>query len=158
MEKHMSSYWKKRAPHKPMEYVDDRIVIRPHNDLSLVEINYIYEGQIIPNRVIQNRNVYEITRLDPQYYINGFMVTTENGFVHLITLFGYHPNRNPDTNLYCLPDYKKGVLYNESYFERLLTNIKTWYLDDCYFRPGKSKYDLKRLKSISLQFNEGESQ
>jgi hypothetical protein len=156
MAEHLSNYWKKRAPHKPMEYVDDRIVIRPMHDLPLVEKQYIYEGQIVPNRIIKDRNVYEITRLDPQYYINGFMVITQQALVQVVTLFGFHPNRDPDTFLYCIPDYKKGVLFDQIYFERLLTNIKTWYLDNCFFLPSKKRYTTKKLKSIAIQLNEGE--
>lgn len=156
MAKHLSSYWKKRAPHKPIDYVDDRIVIRPYVDLPLVEKTYIYEGQIIPNRIIKDKNVFEITNLNPQFFINGFTVTTENDLVSFITLFGYHPNKNPKTNLYCLPDHKKGVKFDEIYFERLLTNIRTWYLNDCFYYPAQKDYEAKKLKSISLQLNEGD--
>ena len=152
-----SSYWKKRAPRKPMDYVDDRIVIWGHNnDLPLIEKIYLYEGQITPTRMIKNKQVYEITYLHPQFFINGFMVTTEQDFVRHITLFGYHPNRDPETNFYCLPKYKKGVKYDEKYYEMLLTNIKTYYLDDCFYTPPKNQVEYKKLKSISMQFNQGD--
>jgi hypothetical protein len=150
----MSSYWKRREPHKQqIEYVDDRILIRPMVDVPLVEKTHIYEGCIIPNRVIKGRNVYEIIEIGPQYYINGFSVTTEQDKVQLVTLFGYHPNRDPKTNLYCIPDYKKGVIFDQIYLDRLITNIKTYYLDNCYFIPRSVKY--RKLKSIAIQFNEG---
>ena len=152
-----SSYWKKRAPHKDMDYVDDRIVIWGHDtDLPLIEKTYLYEGQITPTRMIKNKQAYEITYLHPQFFINGFMVTTEQDLVRHITLFGYHPNRDPATNLYCLPNYKKGVKYDGKYYEMLLTNIKTYYLDDCFYTPPKKQVEYKKLKSISMQFNEGD--
>lgn len=157
MEKRLSNYWKKRAPHKPVDYVDDRIVIWSHNDdLPLVEKCYLYEGQIIPNRMVKDKNVFEITYLNPMFYINGFLVMTENDMVRTITLFGYHPNRDPKTNLYCLPDYKKGVKYDQVYFERLLTNIKTYYLDDCFYTPSHSHVTYKKLKSMAIQLNKGD--
>jgi hypothetical protein len=154
---HSSSYWKKRAPHKQMEFIDDRIVIRPYqDDLPLVEKSYFYEGLIIPNRMIKNRAVYEITKLHPMFYINGFLVMTENSKVRNIILFGYHPNRDPKTSLYCLSNDKKDVIYDEIYFNRLVTNIKTYYLDDCFYTPSLKYVDYKKLKSIALQLNQGE--
>jgi len=157
MAAHSSNYWKKRAPHKPMEYVDDRIVIWGHNtDLPLIEKIHLYEGQIIPNRMIKDKQVYEITKLHPQFFINGFIVITEQEFVTNIVLFGYHPNRDPDTHLYCLPDYKKGVKYDQKYFDMLLTNIKTYYLDDCFYTPPKNQVEYKRIKSVPMKSSQGE--
>lgn len=157
MGKPLSNYWKKRVPHKKFDYVDDPIVIWSHNsDLPLVEKFHIYEGQITPNRVVMKKNVYEITYIHEEYIINGFCVKTENDFVHQITLFGFHPNRDPDTNLYCLPDYKKGVKYTEQYYQTLLTNIKTYYFDNCFFTPPKKKIEYRKLKSIYMQTNQGD--
>ena len=157
MDIRLSNYWKKRAPHKNYDYVDDPIVIWNHNsDLPLVEKAYIYEGQITPNRVVKGRSAYEITYVDPQYIINGFCVITQNDMVHSITIFGFHPNRDPDTNLYCMPDYKKGVKYDNVYYERLLTNIRTYYLDNCFFIPGQAKVKYRKMNSIAMQFNNGD--
>jgi len=157
MGNHSSNSWKKRGQHKLVDYVEDRIVIWGHNnDLPLVEKTYIYEGQIIPTRMIKDKNVYEITYLHPQFIIHGFMVMTEQDLVRHITLFGYHPNRDPATSLYCLPTYKKGVKFDQKYYEMLLTNIKTYYLDDCFYTPPKNQIEYKKLKSISMQLNQGE--
>jgi hypothetical protein len=158
MGKSLSSYWKKRAPHKKHDdYVDDARVIWNHNsDLPLIEKTYIYEGQITPNRMIKQKNVYEITFVHPQYIINGFSITTGNNFVEVITLFGFHPNRDPNTNLYCLPDYKKGIIYTPKYYEMLLTNIKTYYLDNCFFIPATTHVIYKKMKSVYMQMNKGD--
>ena len=157
MANHLSNYWKKRAQPKPLDYVDDRIVIWGHNaELPLVEKVYLYEGQIIPTRMIKNQQAYEITYIHPQFFINGFMVMTEQEHVRTITLFGYHPNRDPKTNLYCLPDYKKGVKYDQKYYEMLLTNIKTYYLDNCFFIPGKMDVKYKKMKSVYMKMNQGD--
>lgn len=157
MDKKLSNYWRKPEQHKPVDFVDDRYVIWGYrHDLSLVEKVYIYEGQIVPNRLIKNKSAYEITYLDPLYFINGFMVITEQDFVKTITLFGYHPNRDPITNLYCLPDYKKGVEYNKTYFDMLMVNIKTYYLDNCFFIPGSIHIKFKKINSLYVQVNRGE--
>jgi hypothetical protein len=157
MAKNLSNYWKKPEQRKRLDYVEDRSVIWGYNnDLPLIEKVYVYEGQIIPNRMIKQKNVYEITYIHPQYYINGFTVRTEQDMVTHVSLFGYHPNRDPKTLLYCQPDYKKGVKYDQVYFEMLLTNIRTYYLDNCFFYPGKSHVRYKKMKSMYIQMNEGD--
>lgn len=157
MDAKLSNYWKRQGQRKVMDFIDDRCVIWSYDDnLPLVEKTYIYEGRITPNRVIKNKNVYEVTYIDPLYIINGFMIITEQDFVKTITLFGYHPNRNPETNLYCLPDYKKGIEYTNIYFESLLTNIKTYYLDDCFFVPSLKHLKYKKMKSLYVQMNKGD--
>jgi hypothetical protein len=150
----MSSYWKKR---EPREYVTDATAIWGHNpDLQLVEVGHVYEGVIIPDRMIKGKNVYEIIEIDELLHINGFIVITENELVYNVILLGYHPNRDPDTKQYCLPDRKKKVKFDQSYLDMLLTNIKTYYLDDCYWVPPKGKVKYKKLKSMYIQMNEGE--
>lgn len=157
MDKKLSNYWKKQAQHSDINFINDRRVVWSYNDdLPLVEKTYIYEGQIVPNRVIKNKAAYEITYLHPQYLLHGFLVITEQDFVKTITLFGYHPNRDPKTNLYCLPEYKKGVKYTETYFDMLLTNIKTYYLDDCFYTPSPKHVMYKKMNSIFMQMNKGD--
>jgi len=132
------------------------------NTLPLVEKTFLYEGLIIPNRMIKDRVAYKITNVNPMYYIHGFMIKTARGdgqkhdYVESINLFGHHPNRKSDTGVYCMPDYKKGVPYDMSYFQRLITNIKTHYLDDCFHTPNKMYMDYERMKSIAMQINQGE--
>jgi hypothetical protein len=155
MGKPLLSYWKKRAPR---EFIEDRTTIWGNNpDLPAVEAAHIYEGVIVPNRMIRNKNVYEIVHIDELYHIHGFVVITENDMVKNIVLFGYHPNRDPDTHLYCLPERKKNVKFDQGYFDMLLQNIKTYYLDDCFYMPGKHQVKYKKLKSLYIQMNEGEN-
>lgn len=134
-----------------------RIVVLPANDnLSIIEMSYIYLGRIKPNRVIKNKNVYEITYIDPIFIMSGFVVMTENRHIQNILLFGYHPNRDPNTSLYCLPERKKQVDFTEQYFKLLITNLKTYYLDDCFYTPSLSQLKYKKMKSIYLKLNQGE--
>jgi len=157
MGKHLSNYWKKQAPHKRNDFIiGPKILWNRNNDLPIIEKTYIYEGQITPTRVIKNKNAYEIISIHPQYIIYGFTVTTFNDIVETIALHGFHPNRDPDTNLYCLPDYKKGVQYSSVYYELILTNIKTYYLDSCFFMPAKAHLEYKKMNSMSMQMNKGD--
>ena len=157
MGRHLSNYWKKPVPLKHGDYiVGPRILWNHNNDLSIIEKTHIYEGQITPTRVVKNKNAYEIISIHPQYIIYGFTVTTFNDIVETIALHGFHPNRDPNTNLYCLPDYKKNVTFSSVYYELLLTNIKTYYLDSCFFIPTKAHLEYKKMNSISIQMNKGD--
>ena len=152
MEKDSLNYLKKQAQ---LDYIEHRITLRPFvtEGVPLIEKAYIYEGHITPNRMISNKNVYEITHLDPLFILNGFLVITENDMVKNIILLGHHPNRDPDTHLYCLPDLKKNVKYDSRYYENLVTSIKTYYLDNCFFKPTKVQATYKKLQSIFFQLN-----
>lgn len=135
-----------------------RITVAPtaNDNLSIVEISYIYLGKIKPNRVIKDKNVYEITYIDPIFIMSGFVVMTENRYIQNILLFGFHPNRDPNTSLYCLPERKKQVDFTKQYFKLLLMNLKTYYLDDCFYTPSLSQLKYKKMKSIYLKLNQGE--
>jgi hypothetical protein len=116
---------------------------------------YLFIGNITPTTVIKDRNAYEITFIDDCLTIKGFSITTytTEDKIMCINLFGEHPNCDPDTNVYCLPEEKVGRELNELNFNLLLTNLKTYYLDCAYFVPDKKDLEYKKLQSISIQFN-----
>lgn len=133
----------------------DSAVIISSGNIKLYEKHHIYIDEIIPNRVILKKNVYEITFLDKVYILNGFDVVTENNKVRRVYLFGFHPNRD-DNGLYCLPNRKINIEFTEDYFKMLLSNIKTYYFDSCYFKPPSKLIKYKKLKSIYVQLNQGD--
>jgi hypothetical protein len=135
-------------------YFDSAVIIFSGNN-KLYEKHHIYIDEIIPNRIVEKKNVYEITFLDKIYFINGFDVVTENNNVRRVYLFGFHPNRDSN-GLYCLQEEKKNKEFSEDYFKMLLSNIKTYYFDSCYFRPPEKLIKYKKLKSIYVQLNQGE--
>lgn len=141
-----------------MEFLKDCILINSYNTgiIKLIEVTYIFIRKITPKKVIKKHNVYEITYLDPVFILSGFEVTTENNLVKTIKVFGYHPNRDPDTHLYCLPDYKRNKIFDQKFFELIVNNIETYYLDSCFFTPLTNQLRYKKLDSIYVQFNKGE--
>jgi hypothetical protein len=52
-----------------------------------------------------------------------------------VRLFGFHPNCDPNTDNFCLPDFKKDVKFSSEYLKTIITNIETYYLDSSYFNP-----------------------
>jgi len=150
MEKVLSNFLKKP------EQLDGahHFVVGNRKDKDLYKITHMFIQNIIPDRIIMDKNVYEITYIDPRYHLNGFEITTENDKIHLIRVFGYHPNSDPDTDNFCLPDFKKDVYLTSEYLNMLFTNIKTYYLDTCFFNPLGKMVHYKKMKSMYVQLNQ----
>jgi len=149
MEKVLSSFLK-----KPEQLNDIHLVVGNRGRKDLYKMTYVYIQKIIPDRVIMNKNAYEITHIDERYHLDGFEVTTENDKVHIVRVFGYHPNSDPDTDNFCLPDFKKDVYLTSEYLSMIFTNIKTYYLDNCFFDPTGRRLRYKKMKSMYVQLNE----
>lgn len=131
MEKHLLNCLKK------LEQPSNSYIIIGTSDKKkvLTRKTYIFIQKIIPNRVIQGKRVYQITYLDVMYHLDGFEVSVENDKVINVRVFGFHPNCDPNTDNFCLPDFKKGVIFTKEYLNTIITNIKTYYLDSSYFNP-----------------------
>ena len=136
-----------------MDYYD--VTIIKSGDSELYEEHHLYIGKVIPNRVIKNKNVFQITFLNALYFIKGFDVVTENNKVRRVHLFGFHPNRD-DNGLYCLPEEKKNQTFTKEYFDMLIANIRTYYFDSCYFKPPSKFIKYKKLQSMYIQLNQGD--
>lgn len=119
---------------------------------------YLYVGKIFPDIVIKDRNAYEIVFIDESFILQGFTITTytEENKISCINLFGDHPNCDPNTNAYCLPEAKVGMKLDENTLSLLMKNFKTYYLDSAYFIPQEKDLKYKKLQSISIQFNSKE--
>ncbi len=134
MERLLSSFLK-----KPEQPNDIHLVVGTRGRKSLYKKTHIFINKIIPNRVIKNKNVYKIVYLDEVYHLDGFEVSTENDKINNIRVFGFHPNCHTETDNFCLPDFKKGVYLTSDYLKLIITNIQTYYLDNCFFNPTGKK-------------------
>lgn len=145
MEKHLLNYSKK--PELP-----DNIqwIIGNSKGKTLYKKTHIFITKVIPTRVILNKNIYKITHVDKLYHMDGFTITTENDKVIYVRIFGYHPNCDPDTDIFCLPDFKKGVHLSKKYLDTIINNIQTYYLDSCYFNPTGLKLRYEKMKSMYI--------
>jgi len=125
------------------------------NETYPFRTTFIYLGQIIPDTVIKERAAFKITHLDRSLYLQGFAITTytKQDRIYCINLFGEHPNCDPNTNAYCLPEQKKNLELSEDVLLMLIKNFKTYYLDNCYFIPQQKDLEYKKLQSINIQFN-----
>ncbi len=143
---------------KDWHYINDRRTISPpYKDLPFIQEYYKYEGQIFPDTMIKEKQAYEIIEIHPLLVILGFVVMVENNLVQHVILKGIHPNRDPDTLMFCLPKHKLNKKFTEDYFDNLITTVKTYYLDNAFMIPQEPKYvKYKKLKSMYIQLNKGD--
>jgi len=138
---------------KPVQLDNVHLIIGDGAGKSLYRKTYIFINTIIPNRVVQDKNVFKITHLGKQLHIDGFEICTENEKVINVRLFGIHPNCDPDTDNFCLPEFKKGVVFTADYLNLITTNIQTYYLDNCFFNPTGKDLRYEKMKSMYVQLN-----
>lgn len=98
---------------------------------------YIINKKIIPERMIFNNKLYEITSIDPNYIIDKYIIRTTDGKNKLISikLDADHVNCDPITDLFCLSSniqYKKLSMDLVKIIENL---IRTYNLNNAYFSP-----------------------
>ena len=151
MEKVLSNLLKKPEPLN-----DIHLVVGDPGSKELYKVTYIYIQKIIPDRIVMDKAVYEITYLHEEYHLDGFEVSTENGKVMNIRVFGYHPNCDSNTDNFCLPDFKKNVDFTTEYLNMIYANIKTYYMDNCFFNHLGRKVRYKKMKSMYVQLNNEE--
>ena len=138
---------------KPEQLSDVHLLVGEETKEPLYRKTHIFITRIIPNRVIKDKNIYEITYLSRMFHLEGFEVSTENDKVMNIRVFGFHPNCDPNTDNFCLPDFKKGHYFTVDYLNLIKTNIQTYYLDSCFFNPTGKQLKYKKLKSVYVQMN-----
>lgn len=138
---------------KPVQPNDVHLIVGRDTKKQLYKKTHIIINQIIPNRVIKDKNVFNITYLDEMFYLDGLEISTENDKVINVRVFGFHPNCDPNTDNFCLPDFKKGVFLTEDYLKLILTNIETYYLDNCFFNPTGKQLRYEKMKSMYVQLN-----
>ena len=145
MENILSSFLKKQALPE-----DTHLVIGQIKRSYLYKQTHLFIQTITPTRIIQNKKVFEITHIDELYHLDGFEISTEKEKILNVRLFGFHPNCDPDTDIFCLPDFKKGIEFNQSSLNMIITNIKTYYLDSSYFNPLGRDVKCRELPSAYI--------
>ena len=142
MEKNISNYLKK----------PEQLEFDYYKSIGNDYIKYhMYGKKIIPDTVIKNKRVHNIIYIHEQYHINGFVIITEHDQIKKVLLNGFHPNCNYDTYEFCINDSKKNKKISNEILRGLITNFKTYYLDNCYYTI-RYKY-LKYEKTDSIYVN-----
>jgi hypothetical protein len=88
---------------------------------------------LIPDKILSQNKLNDIP-IEKQIKIVKLSIYTDhNGFITSVRLKGKHPNANPE-GWYCLGTLKLMPLTHET-INLLLSQIKVYKLDDCYWKP-----------------------
>jgi hypothetical protein len=97
--------------------------------------------KIIPDKLIFDGEIHEMTKLDKSLWISGFEVyLDENRNIEKVIIDGKHPNADPSTNILCLSEEVIGKPFDSDGIPMIFSLISTYNLTYSYFKPwGKFK-------------------
>lgn len=90
---------------------------------------------LVPERLVHNKRVCKITGLESKYIIKKYTVKIVNGKIDSVYLDSVHPNCDPNTKQFCIPNILRQQKFNKKTQPILENIIITFNLDDCYFKP-----------------------
>lgn len=89
----------------------------------------------VPQKLIFRNEIYEMLNIDPKFIIRGFKVKTVDGKIDTVTLQCPHPNANPRTGEFCIPNNLRKLDLNSNTIKMIKSMLCCFNLDDCYFTP-----------------------
>jgi hypothetical protein len=94
---------------------------------------------IVPNKLICNNSLYNISLNSDKYFIKRVIILiNENNIISKIMILdgdGIHPNCDPETKEFCLPDSIKCMELNDNTLEIIENTIKIFNFDSAFFQP-----------------------
>jgi len=97
---------------------------------------------IVPSRIIYQRKLYKIIKIDKKYIIKGYIFTIINDRIISLMIKNLHPNAD-SSGEFCLNKEVKNISDIEKAKPLLEQMLSTFNLDDCYFTPfGEIEYQL----------------
>lgn len=102
---------------------------------------YQIDTEIIPNRLIYNKKSFNICEIDSDCIIERYFVYTIDDKIEKVTLESDHPNCDPDTGIFCIPDRLYNKEINSEMLDLIEKMFETFNLDNCYISLwNKFKY------------------
>lgn len=96
---------------------------------------YYYKETISPDKLIYDSNFYNIEITDFNYIINGFHIYTKKNKIQNIKLNCSHPNCNPKTKEFCIPDFIKDLEVTKESIQIIINMLKLFNFDNSYYQP-----------------------
>ncbi|MHA1802245.1 MAG: hypothetical protein ACTSWJ_10955 [Candidatus Heimdallarchaeaceae archaeon] len=93
-----------------------------------------FDRIIIPDRAIYDGMLYRMN-IDRKFILKGYKVKSINKKIDQIFVKGTHPNANPRTREFCIPNKLRKYSLNSETTNVIQTIMRCFNLDDCYFTP-----------------------
>ena len=100
-------------------------------NLKKVEV----QKPIGPKKIVHNGDVYRIIKYPKKYFIKGYKLTLIDGKIDNVHIDGAHPNAQPGTGKFCIPNELRKMDFNTNTKKLLETIISQYNLNNCYFTP-----------------------
>jgi len=113
---------------------------------------YNIRKKLIPQRILtREKKIYKIIEVDKPFIINEYdVITDKNDYIKELLLYSKHPNCDPASGRFCLPEEIIGKKFN-TFTKRLIEEMLIVYnLRDAYFSPW---LNLKWKENIPITFN-----
>ncbi len=88
-----------------------------------------------PKKIVHNGEVFQILSYPKKYFIKGYKITLVNGRIDNVHINGSHPNAQPHTGKFCIPNTLRKMDFNDDTQELLETILSQYNLNNCYFTP-----------------------
>ena len=90
---------------------------------------------IVPRKLIFQNKMFEILKINSDYHIRGYTIKTCDDFIEEVIISGKHPNANPRTDEFCIPNFLRKYKITEESLKMINNILYCFNLDDCYFTP-----------------------
>ncbi len=114
-----------------------KIFRRVKNSMPQTGLFTIDKKLIIPKRLIFENNVYYLTKLDKILIIKSYVIELKDSRIVRLFLNNRHPNCDPSTNLFCLPDYFIDTKITKQRLLLIENLLETYNMNNCYWSPWK---------------------
>ena len=96
----------------------------------------------VPKKLIYQSKLYKITKLiNTNYIVKGYTIELLDGKIFDVIIKNIHPNADPTTGEFCLPDLMYEKELTEERKLAIENMICTFNVDSCYFTPwGEIEY------------------
>lgn len=97
--------------------------------------DYLIREAHTPFKLIYKNQIHEITSIDRKFVIKGYTIKTVNDKIDTVTIKNPHPNANPRTGEFCIPNSLRKLKLDENTLNMINLMLCCFNLDDCYFTP-----------------------
>lgn len=97
--------------------------------------NHKIKNLHVPKKIIYNGTIHEIINLNNKFVIKGYTIKTVDKKIDSIILNNPHPNANPKTGEFCIPNNLRQNCLNKTTLKIIECMLCCFNLDDCYFTP-----------------------
>ena len=88
-----------------------------------------------PYKLIYRNEIFNIIDIHRKFIVKEFIVKTVDGNIDSVFLNNPHPNANPRTGEFCIPNKLRKLTFDKTTISLIRSMITCFNLDDCYFTP-----------------------